>query len=63
MKPNTLEWQEKNFREFCERCKEKLIVHAYRPHGKGRQCITYAHCVKKTCGKFMSEIAFMGGEK
>ena len=61
MDKETLEWQQRNFYEVCERCQSKLIVHAFRKKSPGKQKIVYCHCENKACGKFNMEIAFRGG--
>lgn len=61
MDKDILEWQMEHFYETCERCGQKLAVHAFRKKGMGKRKIVYAHCETKTCGKYNQEIAFIGG--
>jgi hypothetical protein len=56
---NTLEWYMKNFRENCEACHERIVVHAFRAKGKLRKAI-YGHCEKDGCRKKNDEIAYLG---
>ena len=55
----TLEWHQTHFRESCEACHQKIIVHAFRPKCKFRRA-TYGHCETIGCRKRMMEVCYLG---
>lgn len=55
----TLEEAMIRFRETCEACDSKLVVHAFRKKSSQKKQIIYCHCENKTCRKYNQEIAFI----
>lgn len=55
-----LETSMDKFSENCERCGEKLSVHAYRKRSQTKKEAIYASCINKgVCPRFHLEICFI----
>jgi hypothetical protein len=58
-KNQTLEHYMAMFVEHCERCQQKLAVHAFRQKTREKRQAVYAHCETRDCAKRNQEICFL----
>ena len=58
-----LDWYMEHWKEYCEVCKEELIVHSYRRGNiKWREAV-YSHCENKSCRNQMMVVCVYLEEK